>query len=90
MASADLRLSAPIEQQQRIVFDANGDELWEIFRQPENEEFGVYNGSTGEIVLRFLPAGRPVVSGSWADGSAARSVLAALVDLRLVVDETTE
>jgi hypothetical protein len=88
--SVDLRLNAPIDQQQRIVFDADDVELWEFFRQPQNEEFGVYNGSTGEIVLRFLPAGRPVVSGSWSDGSAARSVLAALVSLRLVVDETTE
>lgn len=88
--SVDLRLNAPIEQQQRIVFDADDVELWEFFRQPGNEEFGVYNATTGEIVLRFRPEGRPAVTGSWADGSAARSVLAALVALRLVVDETTE
>lgn len=88
--SADMKLSTPIEQQQRLVFEADGRELWELFRQPQNEEFGVYNSSTGEIVLRFRPEGRPVVRGSWADGSAARSLLAALVSLRLVVDETAE
>ncbi|AKZ60817.1 hypothetical protein SAM23877_p108 (plasmid) [Streptomyces ambofaciens ATCC 23877] len=32
---------------------------------------------------------RPVVSGSWADGTAAQSVLAALVALGLVTDTTT-
>ena len=86
--SVDLRISNALDKQTRIVFDADGVALWEIFRQPGNDEFGVYNGSTGEIVLRFKPGGRPIVGGSWSDGSAAKSVLAALVHLRLVVDET--
>lgn len=35
-----------------------------------------------------VPAtGQPVVTGSWSDGSAARSLLQALVRLGLVVDQ---
>ena len=35
------------------------------------------------------PTYRPTVTGSWSDGSAAKSVLAALVKLGLVTDQTT-
>lgn len=35
------------------------------------------------------PVSRPIVSGSWSDGSAAKSMLAALVRLGLVQDQTT-
>jgi hypothetical protein len=35
------------------------------------------------------PTAKPVVSGSWSDGSAAKSVLAALVKLGLAQDTTT-
>ena len=35
------------------------------------------------------PVDRPVVSGSWSDGSAQKSLLAAMVKLGLVTDQTT-
>jgi hypothetical protein len=36
------------------------------------------------------PTAKPVVTGSWSDGSAAKSVLQALVKLGLVENQTTE
>lgn len=85
----DIRIDSPLDKQARIVFESDGIEAWEIYRQPDGE-FGIYNGKNGRIVLKFNPDGRPVVSGSWSDGSAARSVLAALVLLGLVEDTTTD
>ncbi|MFJ8657435.1 hypothetical protein ACIRNU_34495 [Streptomyces rochei] len=44
----------------------------------------------GKLGFFGVPAvARPVVAGSWADGTAAKSVLAALVALGLVTDTTT-
>lgn len=88
--SSDFTVDGPVDRQQRLIFASNGQKTWELYRQPDNVEFGIYNESTGEIVLKFNTAGKPVVSGSWADGSAAQSVLAALVTLGLVKDATTE
>jgi hypothetical protein len=85
----DIRIDSPADKQARIVFTSDGVDAWEIYRQPDGE-FGIYNERTGRIVLKFSPDARPVVSGSWADGSAARSVLAALVLLGLVEDTTTD
>lgn len=45
-----------------------------------NDKLGFFN---------TYPVARPVVSGSWGDGSAMQSMLAALVTLGLVEDQTT-
>lgn len=45
--------------------------------------------SAKEGFFGAAPVSKPVVTGSWSDGSAARSVLAALVKLGLVTNQTT-
>lgn len=49
-----------------------------------------FDAAGGKLGFFGVPAvARPAVSGSWADGTAAQSMLAALVALGLVTDTTT-
>jgi hypothetical protein len=69
---------------------ANGGDdlwLWNFKTQAPMLQFSAEQGGMG--FFGASPTSRPAVTGSWSDGSAQKSLLAALVKLGLVADQTT-
>jgi hypothetical protein len=72
----------------KLVVTGGGD-LAEIRENSTTHTLDLYVGNkAGGNVVASFGQNKPVVTGSWSDGSAAKSVLAALVKLGLVTDNT--
>jgi hypothetical protein len=61
--------------------------LWNFKTQAPMLQFSASQGGMG--FFGASPTSKPAVTGSWSDGSAQKSMLAALVKLGLVSDQTT-